>query len=187
MGNRWSTSVALSSPSKPLTRAPLKAQDICPVCLEQCSAGPQEFCENGHSMHRECARKMSLHMTLQCPLCRSKLVCSDCRSGKSSIVCYCANISSKPGRVWETVQQICKTHLCLSVAIFLLPFNPAALIVGILLNCSMMLRRIAECLRRSDEIKNWSMTHQAAIKITQIGMDLMTICLVFVAASAWSL
>jgi hypothetical protein len=56
-----------------------------------------------------------LHMKLQFPLCRSKMVCSYCRSSKKNVWCSCADAAIKPEKVWESiVKQICKTHFCLS-------------------------------------------------------------------------
>jgi hypothetical protein len=182
MGNCWSTFVALFSPSRDLTRPDDDACPTCPICLETCAAGSQETCEHGHCMHSECARKMSLHMKLQCPLCRSKLVCPNCKSGKTSIVCSCSDMSSKPEHVHETMQEICNTHLCVSIAIYFLPLNPAALLVVILLNCSLMLRRIVVFQRRCEQIQKWNRALRTAVSVTHVGMDLTTGCLIMIAA-----
>ncbi len=180
MGNFWSASDSVGLPTKSLTT--LSDGDDCPVCLEKCSAEPQEVCQNGHSMHRECAMTMSFHMKLQCPLCRSSLVCSDCKSGKKSISCNCTSTSSKPEPVSESIQQICTAHLLISIGTFFLPFNPAALLVVILLNCSLMLHRIVIYQQISDEIKKWSGILRIASKITQIGLDIASVVLVLAAA-----
>jgi len=156
--------------------------EFCPICLEPCAVGFQEVCENGHGIHRECASKMSLHMKLLCPLCRSNLVCSVCKSRKSNIWCNCANMSIKQEHVDESMQQICQTHICAFIAIYFLPINPASLLVVILLNCSLMLRRIVKCHRRSEQIQKWSRNHRNAIRVTQIGMGLTTSCLIAIAA-----
>ncbi len=135
-------------------------------------------------MHRECAKTMLRHMKLQCPLCRSQLVCSDCKSGKTSIRCICEfDTSSKQESLWEDMFQICKAHIIFSIGIFVLPFNPASLLALILLNCALMLRRIADCQRKSKEIKGWSPTHRNAMLTTQIVMDLTTFCLALLSAA----
>ena len=167
MGNRWSTSGA----------GPDGVD--CPVCLERCSAGPHEVCQNGHTMHRECAMKMSLHMNLRCPLCRSKMVCAYCRSSKNNLWCSCADAGIKPEKAWESiVKRICKTYFCISVTIFFLPFNPVALVMGILLNSSFMLYRTGKRQHRSGHMKNWSPAHRVAVKIRRIRIVIMTVSLV---------
>jgi hypothetical protein len=181
MGICWPASAGLVSRPNAVTKPDA---DVCPICLEQNAPGLKEVCENGHGMHRECARQMSRHMKLRCPFCRSKLVCTDCKSCKTSIICNCNKISSKPENIWGPLQHICQTHICISIAIFLFPFfSPAALVVGILLNFSSMLRRIVKSQRESEKIKKLGAVLRVAIKITQIGMEIFSFGLILIAAA----
>ncbi len=184
MGRRWSTSTLVSSAAKAFNGSD---GDVCPICLESCSAGPREKCEHGHTMHRECAKAMSSHMKLECPLCRSKLICGECRSEKAKVQCNCTYKLYKARNresVWE-IQQICKTHFFISVGTYLLPFvttfNQATVLVGILLNSSFMLHRVVKCQRRSEETRSSSLIVRIMTKITQIGMEIMTVGLLLLA------
>jgi hypothetical protein len=82
------------------------------------------------------------------------------------------------------MQEICKAHVFISmVAILLVPFNPAAVLMIILLNCSFMLRRILKCQQRSEESKHCGAALRAALHIMQVGMDVMTAAAVLSAAA----
>ena len=179
MWNRWIEFVDLLSPSK---RPVESDKDHCPICLEPCSVGLQEVCENGHAIHSECARKMSFHMKLQCPLCRSNLVCSACKSCKSNIWCNCANMSNKSENFDEAVQRIFRNHLCAFIAMYFLPLNPTSLLVIALLIFSLMLRRIAERQRRCEQIRKWSRNHNNTNVIILLGIVLTSACLIAIAA-----
>ena len=66
---------------------------------------------------------------------------------------------------------------------FFFPYlSPDALAVGILLNLSLMLRRIVECQRKSKEIKKWSMPLRIVIQIVQFGMDILSFGLIVIAS-----
>ena len=91
-------------------------------------------------------------------------------------LCRCRNQARK---AWESiVKRICKTYICLSVTIFFHPFNPVALIMGILLNSSFMLYRTGKRQHRSGHMKNWSPAHRVAVKIGRIRIVIMTVSLV---------
>ncbi len=81
------------------------------------------------------------------------------------------------------MQQICKAHMLISIGAIILPFNPASFLIIIMLNCTVMLRRIVMCQRRSEEIKNSGPIVRIAIKLTEFGMDVMTVVSVLSAAA----
>jgi hypothetical protein len=91
----------------------------CPICLEALLDGRTETCENGHRMHRVCAMQMHFHMTSQCPLCRSMLVCSSCGSQKRNMRCNCSGIPKQPAHGWTMV----KYQICLLLALLLVPYK----------------------------------------------------------------
>ena len=155
--------------------------DICPICLESCSEGHRETCKNGHSMHLACAVKMSLHMQLKCPLCRSKLICSVCKSQKRYVWCDCQKISSEPEDVWTTMNAVYKAHFWVTVAIIFMPYhNAISALVLLLMNSVVMMRRIVSIQRRSKQIQNWSPATRLGLRLTQIGMDLTSVLFVAV-------
>jgi hypothetical protein len=165
---------------KPLPR---RASDgyVCPICLESCCEGHRERCENGHSMHLLCAIKMSLYMQLKCPLCRSNLICSVCKSQKRNVWCDCHRLSPEPEDVWATMNAVYKAHFWVTVAIVFLPYhNAVSALVLLLMNCVVMMRRIVAIQRRSTQIQNWTPATRLGLRLTQFGMDLTSVLFVAV-------
>jgi hypothetical protein len=57
--------------------------------LDPCLQENREAYEHGHCMHQECAIKLREHMKFRCPICRSMIIRSHCKSMKTSTSCTC--------------------------------------------------------------------------------------------------
>jgi hypothetical protein len=140
----------------------------CPICLDPCFFDSAELCQNHHLIHRDCARQMLAFMPLQCPLCRSRIMCRACCAPKRRIWCECSS------DVWDTMKGIYTTHSFLAVAIFSLPAKDALLGLAMLLaNAVIMMRRIINVQREAEDVKGWNTISRWGLRLTHIGMDVL--------------
>jgi hypothetical protein len=124
---------------KPQSAESASDEQNCPICLETLSDKRAEICENGHRMHRECALQMHFHMTSQCPLCRSMLMCLSCGFKKKNMRCKCSGIPDHPAHGWTMV----KYQICLLVAIILVPHKDwTSISLVFIVNFAAMIRQI---------------------------------------------
>jgi hypothetical protein len=159
--------------------------DVCPICLEP-SSGITEQCKNRHTMHLECARKMTFFMPLNCPLCRSKIICGKCKSSKTQLCCECSREMRNLSNVWDLMKKIYATHFFLTIAIFALPIKHVLLgLVLLLTNVVVMMRRIVCLQRNAEDVKSWNAISRWGLSFTHISMDIL--CGMFVAVIAFLL